>query len=95
MSVYNEVKRGPVAVDQKGFNSLVERVRSALYRCPTALVIYVKDKGFKVVTKVSDKMQGQIDSNKAITVGYYKKGVSVEDLVEDFVFVTNSVAARL
>ena len=95
MSTYNKVKCGPVAVDQKGFNSVVERVRSALYRCPTALVIHVKDKGFKVVTKVSANMQNQIDSNKAITVGYYKKGVSVEDLVEDFVFVSDSMAARL
>ena len=95
MSVYEAVKRGPVPVDQKGFDKLVGSVRSAFYRQPTASVIYVKGKGFKVVTKVSDYMQEKIDTGEAITVGLYQKGVSVEDLVEDFVFMTDSIAAGL
>ena len=92
MSAYQEVKRGPVAVDQKCFTSLVWNVRSALYICPKALVIYVKDKGFKVVTVVKEYMQSLIDAGLAVVVGVYQKGEIAQYLVEDFVFMTGQIA---
>jgi len=95
MNIYSAVNRGPVPVDMKGFDDLIRRVKAAISRMPLATVIYVKEKGFKVVTKISPNMQDQIDTNSAITVGFYRKGVPTEDLVEDFVFMTDKIAEGL
>ncbi|PHS60944.1 MAG: hypothetical protein COB12_12510 [Flavobacterium sp.] len=86
------VKRGPKPKDLKGFDDLIKRVRSTISRNTTVSVVYVKNEGFKVVTKIRDYMQSLIDSDFAILVGVYQKGVLAQHLVEDFVFITDQVA---
>ena len=92
MSAYNKAKRGPVPVDMKGFEKLVLNVKTALSRSSEVSVIYMKGKGFKVVTLIREKMQSLIDAEAAIVVGLYKKGVLAQHLVEDFVFMTDQIA---
>ena len=86
------LKRGPKPQDLRGFDDLIKRVRASISRSPTVSVIYVKGKGFKVVTKVREYMQSLIDAGLAVVVGVYQKGVLAQHLVEDFVFMTDQIA---
>lgn len=92
MSVYDKPKKGPVPVDMKGFEKIIINVKSSLKRNPTASILYVKNVGFKVVTKIREKMKLLIDENKVVIVGLYSEGVHAEYLVEDLVYMTDQIA---
>lgn len=92
MDAYDKPKKGPKPLDKKGFEGVIARVRASLSRSPTATVVYVKGKGFKVVTVVKEYMQSLIDAGLAVVVGVYQKGVIAQYLVEDFVFMTDQIA---
>ncbi len=90
-NMYAPQKRGPKPMDMKGYQKLVFRVRSSIAREPTAHVIYVKDKGFKVVTKIREHMGNQIEAGLAVIVGVYKTGVLSQHLVDDFEFIERQI----
>jgi hypothetical protein len=87
------VKKEVNLIDHKGFESLVRRVRSSLSAVPDVTVIYVKGVGFKVFKSIKESMAELIESGEAIKVNNYTKSVPTEYLIEDFVFMTDQIAA--
>jgi hypothetical protein len=87
------VKKEVNLIDHKGFESLVRRVRSSLSAVPDVTVVYVKGVGFKVFKSIKESMAELIESGEAIKVNNYTKSVPTEYLIEDFVFMTDQIAA--
>jgi len=85
------VKTGFVPIDQKGFESLIRRVRSSLSGAPLVTVIYIIGKGFKVVKSINKTTEWLLESGEARKVGSYVKSVPTEYLIDDFVEMVNEI----
>ena len=80
--------------DYKGFKDLVKRVKTTAGQVKSANVVYIKNAGFVVYSKITEKVNKLIKEDAAFLVGVYAEGVTSDYLIEDFMFVIDQIAGR-